>query len=141
MKVKGSGLSAGLLSRSSWRCIHLIRTVSSEDIERLVQRGLDVVAVEVSESYDNAILIRQIAEAFGFPDGYGENWNAVNDFLSDMSWRPPRTGVVLVARCEGERLSERFELIGELIRSWLYAAEHWSRKQVAWHLVLCERAP
>jgi hypothetical protein len=33
-------------------------------------------------------LLRRFASALGFPDWFGANWDALEDCLTDMSWRP-----------------------------------------------------
>ena len=54
---------------------------------------LDLVAISLSGG--KAAQLQRIAAALGFPDWFGQNWDALEDCLSDLSWREA-DGTVLV---------------------------------------------
>jgi len=71
-----------------------------------------------------------LASAFAMPDGFGGNWDSLNDALQDLSWLPaPGKGVVLLlsgtARFSGES-PEDFALLLEILDA---AAAYWRRKR------------
>ena len=50
--------------------------------------GFRCVWIDLADCPDKARLIRRVAEAFAFPPGFGHNWDALADALSDLSWLP-----------------------------------------------------
>ena len=67
-------------------------------------------------------LLEGIASALGFPGWFGGNWDALEDCLTDLSWRPAQ-GYVLVF--EGNGPIPRDDL-GVLIDVLGAAAEFWA---------------
>lgn len=58
-------------------------------IERAARgEGLDFVRVGLLAVTDKAGLLGALAQALGFPDTFGSNWDAASDCLTDLSWRP-----------------------------------------------------
>ena len=85
-------------------------------------------------------LLRELAAAMEFPFSPGEDWNALEDALTDLEWLPAR-GYALVMRDAdlvlAEEQAERRNLIGilEVVgRGW---AEHQNRP---FHTVLMVEA-
>src|SRR5918996_5114712 len=56
---------------------------------------LSFARIALHEATDKRGLMHQIAAALGFPDWFGENWDALEDCLTDLSWRQAQ-GHVLV---------------------------------------------
>jgi RNAse (barnase) inhibitor barstar len=56
---------------------------------------LSFAVVSLAGVKEKSALLRTIAAALAFPDGFGENWDALEDCLSDLSWRQSQ-GQVLV---------------------------------------------
>ncbi|HYL88164.1 MAG TPA: barstar family protein [Burkholderiales bacterium] len=76
---------------------------------------LDVVAVEAKVN-----LFDSLARALAFPDWFGRNWDALEDVLSDLSWRKGDGHVVLFRSYpSGEELG----ILLDVLRS---AAEYWT---------------
>lgn len=69
-----------------------------------------------------ASLMQDIAKALGFPDWFGDNWDALEDCLIDLSWREAE-GHVLVF--EGFQFLPEDDL-GVLIDVLISAAEFWA---------------
>ena len=69
-----------------------------------------------------ASLMQDIAKALGFPDWFGDNWDALEDCLTDLSWREAE-GHVLVF--EGFQFLPEDDL-GVLIDVLISAAEFWA---------------
>ena len=58
-----------------------------------------VAAANLASADDKDSLLDQIAEALGFPDTFGNNWDALADSLGDLSWLPAPGYVLLLDHC------------------------------------------
>ena len=78
--------------------------------------------------------LRAIAKALRFPDWFGGNWDALEDCLSDLSWRPG-DGHVLVFRNWQALSSDDLGVLIDVLRS---AAEFWSGRGRPFFAVLLD---
>jgi len=74
------------------------RAAGADEIEDAV-RGtrLDLARVALEGIEDKEALLARLGEALGFPDWFGANWDALEDCLGDLSWRPGNGHVLLFA--------------------------------------------
>jgi hypothetical protein len=85
------------------------------DIDAATQGSdLDVVTVDAATDVFGAV-----ARALGFPSWFGANWDALEDSLSDLSWRE-RAGYVLIFRSypEGDALGILADVLRSASQSW-----------------------
>ena len=82
---------------------------------------LDVARIDLGGAADKDALLARLAEALGFPDWFGSNWDALEDCLADLSWRPGEGHVLLLERHGELPLDD----LGVLIDVLAAAAEHW----------------
>lgn len=59
--------------------------------------GYSCVEVDLAEVQGKEELLTALAKALAFPPWFGHNWDALEDCLSDMSWREAE-GYVLILR-------------------------------------------
>jgi RNAse (barnase) inhibitor barstar len=83
---------------------------------------LSFARIALQEATNKAAFMRKIAAALGFPDWFGENWDALEDCLTDLAWREAQ-GHVLVF--EGFQFL-RADDVSTLIDVLAAAAEFWS---------------
>jgi hypothetical protein len=83
---------------------------------------LSFARIPLHEATHKRALMHRIAAALGFPDWFGENWDALEDCLTDMSWREAQ-GHVLVF--EGFQFLPADD-VGILIDVLISAAEFWA---------------
>jgi hypothetical protein len=76
---------------------------------------LDVVAISLGKEP-----VRAIAAALAFPDWFGQNWDALEDCLQDLSWRKAAGRVLLL---EGAVPGDELGILVDVLRS---SAEFWS---------------
>lgn len=76
---------------------------------------LDVVAIALGKEP-----VRAIAAALAFPDWFGQNWDALEDCLQDLSWRKAAGRVLLL---EGAVPGDELGILVDVLRS---SAEFWS---------------
>lgn len=58
-------------------------------------RKASLVLLSLSGCNDWGTLHRRIREAFGFPDYYGENWDAMWDCLTDVFLQPVQRHIIV----------------------------------------------
>ena len=78
--------------------------------------------------------LRAIAKALRFPDWFGGNWDALEDCLSDLSWRSG-DGHVLVFRNWQALSGDDLGVLIDVLRS---AAEFWSGRGRPFFAVLVD---
>lgn len=96
---------------------------ASSDAEvRDAMRGsaVAVTPVALPAGADKKALLAAIAAALSFPDWFGGNWDALEDCLTDLAWRPA-AGHVLVF--SGARPGDDTGILVDVLRS---AAEFWA---------------
>jgi RNAse (barnase) inhibitor barstar len=91
--------------------------------------------IDLAKVRSKRSLLAALARALEFPDWFGRNWDALQDCLTDLSWRPAPGYVVVLENCENLAASapEAFETTLEVFRR---AARWWAGEQVPfWVLV------
>jgi len=83
---------------------------------------LSFARIALQDAKDKSVLMHKIAASLGFPEWFGENWDALEDCLTDLSWREAQ-GHVLVF--EGFQFLASDDL-GILIDVLIAAAEFWA---------------
>ena len=86
------------------------------------EAGLEIIPLSLAAARDKESLMKTLAEALGFPDWFGANWDALEDCLSDLSWRDA-PGWVLVFRDFGALPRDDLGVLLEVSRS---AAQFWA---------------
>ena len=119
--------------RVSWSCIHFADTVSGTLLQDLNERNIKTFLVDAASCSTERQLLRVIGTALNFPDYFGENWDALDECLRDMSWHPAN-GYLVIVRNSAELWREHLTTAGKLVESWLFAAEDWSQRRRPFHL-------
>lgn len=84
-------------------------------------RGSALSLVKIRAQGKEALL-KDIAAALDFPDWFGQNWDALEDCLSDLSWRDA-AGHVLVF--EEPQAGDDLGVLIDVLQS---VAEYWARR-------------
>lgn len=79
-------------------------------------------------------LLRRIGSNLGFPDWFGENWDALEDCLTDLSWRHGQGHVLLFEGFEFLPADD----VGVLIDVLVSAAEFWAGQGKPFFAVLID---
>lgn len=103
------------------------RVTGSGAIDEVIR---DAAQIDLKEG--NAL--RAIAQALRFPDWFGGNWDALEDCLGDLSWRPGE-GHVLVFRNWQAVPGDDFGALVDVLRS---SAEYWSGRGKPFFAVLVD---
>jgi hypothetical protein len=103
------------------------RVAGSAEIEDAV-RGtrLDLAIVDLRDAQDKETLLEHLARALGFPDWFGGNWDALEDCLCDLSWRPGEGHVLVVLACGAGLPAEDFGVLLDVLSA---SAAFWAGRQ------------
>ncbi|WP_254200766.1 MULTISPECIES: barstar family protein [unclassified Lysobacter] len=113
--------------------------IDERDSEGMAQTadalGFAVMRVDLAGCEGKTDLMARLAQAGGFPDLFGANWDALSDVLRDMSWRPAPGYVWLVENAGAwrEANSADFDTLLDILNE---AAFEWSREEVAFWALL-----
>jgi RNAse (barnase) inhibitor barstar len=94
--------------------------------------GLPLVRIALRRSEDKEEILENISKTLGFPEWFGANWDALEDCLGDLSWRPPG-GHVLVF--EEAALCEALGILVDVLGS---VAEQWAARGVPFFAVFVD---
>ena len=113
------------------------RASRTEEIEDAV-RGTDLrlARVSLAGARDKETLLDAFSAALGFPDWFGRNWDALEDCLADLSWRPGAGHVVLIERSEALAQDER-GILTDVLRA---SAESWAGRKRSFFAVFVDPA-
>jgi RNAse (barnase) inhibitor barstar len=121
------------LKTPSWNCVHFVSHEAAASLRDALS-GIVFATIDGGQIEEDRQLFAFLAEALGFPDYFGHNWDAVDESLRDLSWLPG-TGYVLFVD-HATRLWERgHKTAGALVETWQTAACEWNDDGVPFHLV------
>jgi RNAse (barnase) inhibitor barstar len=98
-----------------------------KDIEQLAKTlGLVVVRVDLARLASKTGLLGRTARTLRFPEWFGNNWDALYDCLTDLSWLDGNGWVLIFENAKGfaERKSRLFENAIEVFQA---ASDYWRR--------------
>lgn len=98
--------------------------------------GLDFARVGLHGVGDKPGLMRSLARALRFPAGFGENWDALEDCLTDLSWREAGGHVFVIEGAESLLQGEG----GVLLEVLEAAAEFWRGRGTPFFAVFVDPA-
>jgi RNAse (barnase) inhibitor barstar len=97
-----------------------VRPADAAALEAAAERaGLARWTVDLAGVRGKDGLLARLAERLGFPDWFGDNWDALNDALAERAWNEPHGIVLTLERC-GELAAadpEAFETALEVLDS------------------------
>jgi len=99
-----------------------------DKVERAAKvAGLSIIKLDIGRSHGKSALLSLLARALKFPKYFGQNWDALHDHLTDLSWLNANGWLVIItnSRSFAESHGEDFEMAVEVLRT---AAEHWRRQ-------------
>ena len=88
-----------------------------EVLDAVEGSGLEVAKVRYAAKEQ---LLKNIAQALEFPDWFGHNWDALEDCLTDLSWREAPAHVLLI---ENPKPGDDLGVLTDVLRS---SAEFWA---------------
>jgi hypothetical protein len=93
--------------------------------EAVLGSKLSFARVALHDVKEKAALLRRISDSLAFPSWFGGNWDALEDCLTDLSWREARGHVVAL---EGFQFLPADD-VGVLIDVLTSAVEFWAERE------------
>lgn len=120
------------LNKASSVAIHFALSYEvKSDVDTI---GLAVMEGSVAQVTTDKELFAVVSTAMQFPDYFGNNWDALDECLSDMDWLPA-DGYLLILRDAAQGWSQSPYVLGRFVTSWLDACEYWTEQQIPFHIV------
>jgi hypothetical protein len=97
--------------------------------------GYELLRVDLAGCADKDDLLRRIAQAGGFPEWFGGNWDALSDALRDLSWRRAPGYLWLIVNAATWRAAhgEDFDVLLDVLNE---AAFEWAGDGIAFWALL-----
>lgn len=89
--------------------------------------GLALLRVDLKGVHDKQDLLEAIATALKFPEWFGDNWDALEDCLTDLSWLKARGYVLVLEHCAelGKHAPRELDVAVDVFES---VAEYWQEQ-------------
>jgi RNAse (barnase) inhibitor barstar len=89
--------------------------------------GLQEFKIDLAHAWGKAGLLKQLAATLRFPSHFGQNWDAANDCLTDLSWIDGKGWVLILLHCDvfAAAHQEVFDTAMEVLSA---AAESWRER-------------
>ena len=95
---------------------------------------LDLAHVDLAGTQDKGALLERLAVALALPEWFGGNWDALEDCLTDLSWRAG-TGHVILFKDQGALAADDLGVLLEVLAA---AAEHWAGRGLPFFAVFID---
>ena len=130
--------------------VHHVGAGRAEAAARRTQAAAGtVVRLDGAAMGTEGALFAELAAALHFPDYFGSNWDAVRDCLSDLSWLPARSYLLIVDRADEvlatappAQLEVWQRVLTDTVRTWgepVQDGEWWDRPPVPFTVLLVGR--
>ncbi len=109
------------------------RVSNDNDVRDALSEGeIDLVPIALGPGKE--AMLAALASSLGFPEWFGGNWDALEDSLTDLSWREDAPRVLLVSGAvAGDDLSVLLDILSS-------AAEYWRDRERAFFAVFVDPA-
>jgi RNAse (barnase) inhibitor barstar len=85
---------------------------------------LSIVKLDLGKLQGKREFLARVAKAFKFPHAFGRNWDALNDYLTDLSWLDDNGWVVILFNGQdfAAKNQDDFKIAIDVLQT---AAEYW----------------
>lgn len=115
---------------------HLTYDESAMLFSELEKHGFHLVSIDFQIVPDyEMFLINQLNQGFSFPDYFGQNWNAVDECLGDLSWLSAKGYCCLLINAQKLQILDQrvFELFLDVFQC---AGEIWRKDGIPFKLLI-----
>lgn len=91
--------------------------------------------VDLATVRSKSELLASLARALEFPDWFGANWDALQDCLGDLSWRPAPGYVIALSHCGGFAAGAR-EDFDSALEVFEATADYWREQGIPFWVLI-----
>jgi Barstar (barnase inhibitor) len=127
---------AQLLSRAPSGLYQLTGNWRSRSIDRLCRlKGVRLFHIDGARAQTKRRFLAVAANAMGFPEWFGGNWDAFHDCVTDLAWQPAHAYVVLLGDMQrfATNAPRDFHIALTILEA---AAQYWSDRGVPFHVLV-----
>jgi RNAse (barnase) inhibitor barstar len=127
---------AQLLSRAPSGLYQLAGNWRSQSIDRLCRlKGVRLFHIDGARVQNKGRFLAVAADAMGFPEWFGSNWDAFHDCVTDLAWEPASAYVVLLGDMQrfATHAPRDFYIALTILEE---AAQYWSDRGVSFHVLV-----
>lgn len=101
---------------------------------------LNAVTINMNRVSRKQTFLAKFAKAMQFPVYFGQNWDALLDCLTDLSWTTAKGQVILIynLRHMANKSPEDFRIIRQIFKG---AADYWQSRQMLFFIIISETQP
>lgn len=99
----------------------------------VAQRGWHLFRLDGTGVVDKATFMTAVATACGFPEWFGNNWDALSDSLTDLSWAPASGYVLLYDQHRAYESHPDWPTVIEIFQT---AVTFWRNRNVPFFVLL-----
>jgi RNAse (barnase) inhibitor barstar len=124
-----------ILRNPAWSGVRRLSATAEAIARAAAANGFVLWRVDLADVRDKGGLLTALAGAIDFPDWFGRNWDALQDCLGDLSWRPAPGYVVVLEHCDGfsERAPQEFKTALEVFNT---AADSWREQDIPFWVLI-----
>jgi RNAse (barnase) inhibitor barstar len=107
-------------------------------IKKIVAKnGLNYSVIDTKKVTNKTDFLKIVARSLDFPAYFGTNWDALNECLTDMSWKPARGYVIVFTnfRAVRENLGSDIKILEKIFDSSL---QYWKKQRIGFYIILSE---
>jgi len=105
-----------------------------EIVDAAIGTRLDLAHVDLAGAQGKEALLARLAMALALPEWFGGNWDALEDCLTDLSWRAGAGHVILI-KDQDELPADDLGVLLEVLAA---AAEHWTARGLPFFAVFID---
>jgi len=125
-------MNSDVISKTDLALDEVLQRPDLNGVYRLSQAGLDFKpALDGHDLLDKQAFLAAIGRVFNFPEYYGENWDALEECLSDMSWH---TGPIALLIDHADAIPA--SVMSTFLDIFTSTAEYWTEQEQACSLFL-----
>jgi len=102
-------------------------------------KGVRLFRIDGGDVHDKRRFLVRGAQAMGFPDGFGVNWDAFADRVTDLGWAPAGAYVVILGEMQdfAAQAPQAFRTALSILEE---GARFWSERAVPFHVLVADEA-